>query len=226
MRRHVTRLVLEKALRSRPKRLPQRERSGPPAWLVFLVGVALVFGSYYLWLGLQSYLRTGGLGVVEATEQAVIVASATAERILVATSAVTPRPTLTPIPECLDFVVTAENAIVREGPSPGAAIRTSYFEGAVVCVLGRASEDSEWYVIDMNEQSRRVDPAYMHESVIRALNPTLTPTRTLTPTLPPTPLPTITATPSPRPTDTRIPGITDTPTPTVSPSPTLPVQSA
>ncbi len=214
-------------MRSRPRRLPQRERGGPPTWFVFVVGVALVFGLYYLWLGLQSYLRTGGLGVVEATEQAVIVASATAERILVATAAVTPRPTFTLIPECQDFVVTAENAIVREGPSPGAAIRTSFFEGTVVCVLGRASEESEWYVIDLNEQSRRVDPAYMHESVIRAVNPTLTPTRTLTPTqtLPPTPLPTITPTPSPRPTDTRIPGITDTPTPTVSPSPTLPIQS-
>lgn len=217
-------------MRSHPKRPTQTRRSGPPVWLVFLIGVALVFGLYYLWLGLQSYLRTGGLGVVEATEQAVIVGTATAERILSITSASvdTPRPTATPIPECQDFVVTAENAIVREGPSPRAAIRSSFFEGTVVCVLGRAAEDSEWYIIDMNTQSRRVDPAYMHESVIRAVNPTPTPTLTLTPTqtLSPSPPPTITDTPSPRPTDTRIPGITDTPTPTVSPSPTLPVQNA
>jgi hypothetical protein len=190
--------------------------------------MALVFGLYYLWLGVQNYLRTGGLGVVEATQQAVVLASATAERIVIATAAVTPRPTITPIPECQDFVVTAENAIVREAPSSGGAIRTSFFEGTVVCVLGRADAESEWYVIDLNEQARRVELAYMHESVIRAVNPTPTPTRTVTPspTLSPTPLPTITNTPSPRPTDTRSPGITDTPTPTVSPSPTLPVQSA
>lgn len=215
-------------MRSRPQRPPQRNRGGPPALIVFLVGVALVFGIYYLWLGVQSYLRSGGLGVVEATQQAVIVSSATAERISIATSAVTLRPTITPIPECQEFVVTAENAIVREGPSPSAAIRTSFFEGTVVCVLERAGVDSEWYIVDMNEQSRRIDPAYMHESVIEAVNPTPTPTRTLTPTLtvPPSPLPTITQTPTARSTETRIPGITDTPTPTLTPSATPLIQNA
>jgi hypothetical protein len=195
---------------------------------VFVVGVALVFGLYYLWLGLQTYLRTGGLGVVEATDQAIVVASATAERIVIATSVVTPRPTITPIPECQEFIVTAPNGIVREGPNTGAAIKTSFFEGTVVCVLGRADANSEWYVIDLNDQARRVELAYMHESIINAVNPTQTPTRTLTPspTVPPTPLPTVTSTPSPQPTDTRIPGITNTPTPTVSPSPTHPVQNA
>jgi hypothetical protein len=195
---------------------------------VFLIGIALVFGIYYLWLGVQSYLRSGGLGIAESTQQAVIVSSATAERIIIATAAVTPRPTITPIPECQEFVVTAENAIVREGPSPGAAIRTSFFEGTRVCVLGRAAEESEWYIVDMNEQLRRIDPAYMHESVIEPVNPTPTPTRTLTPTLtaPPSPLPTITPTPSPRPTDTRIPGITDTPTPTLTLTATPLIQNA
>ena len=86
--------------------------SGPPAWLVFLVAIALVFGAYYLWTGLSSYLRTGGLGVVEATERAEIVASATAEEFFFSNPTLTAPPSLTPIPECQTFQVTAASAIV------------------------------------------------------------------------------------------------------------------
>jgi hypothetical protein len=214
--------------RSRPRRPPQGSRSGPPTWFVFLIGVALVFGVYYLWLGVQNYFQSGGLGIEESTQQAVIVASATAERIFEATAAATPRPTVTPIPECQDFVVTAPSAIVRETPTMRGAIVTSYSEGTVVCVLGRPEEGSEWYTIDTNEQSRRIELAYMHESIILAVNPTPTPSRTPTPSITPSPTlpPTITITPSPPPTATRVPGITNTPTPTASPTPTQSVQSA
>ncbi len=30
--------------------------SGPPAWIVFLAGVALIFGLYYVWLGVRDFL--------------------------------------------------------------------------------------------------------------------------------------------------------------------------
>lgn len=205
----------------------KRGNEGPPAIVIFLVGVALVFGAYYVWLGIQNFLRTGGLGVTEATERADIVSTVTAQN-LPATEVITVVPTLTPIPPCEQFVVIVPNARVREQPSDTAAIITSFFENDPVCVVGRPSPDSEWYTIDQRPETRRLEVAYMHESVIAPLNPTPTPTDS------PTPLPTVTFAPTatitptvpPRPTETRIPGITDTPTPTLSPTPTQPRQSA
>lgn len=192
---------------------------GPPAWLVLVVAVAIVFGLYYVWLGVQNYLRTGGLGVAEATQQAQLIVTATAARIQSVPSR-TPVPSFTPIPECQDFVVSVPSAIVRAQPSMNAPIVTSLSSGETVCVLGRDA-GSEWYSIDSNPRTRLLEIAYMHETVIAAVNPTLTPT------LSPTPLPTVTPEPSrtptlsptPRPTDTPDPDATDTPMPTATPTP-------
>jgi hypothetical protein len=137
-------------------------------------------------------------------------------------------PTSTPLPTCIDFVVSVPNAIVRQNPSPNAAILTSYSQGEPVCVLGRPSPESEWYFIDMNPRTRRIEPAYMHETVVEAVNPTLTPTRTTTPTRTPTPTdtPTITRTAVVPPTVTTNPDVTDTPSPTPTLTPTPPRSSA
>lgn len=210
------------SLRTRPNR-----GSSPPPWLVFLVGVALVFGIYYVWVGLRNFFQTSGLGVIEATERAVIISTATAERVQqVETLRPSPRPTTTPVPACQDFEVTAPSAIVREQPSTHAAIVTSFRQGTIVCVVDHLP-DSEWYVIDANPATRRFDQAYMHESIIRAMNPTLTPSKTFTP------LPSVTALPSltpsstswPTPSATRDPRITDTPTPTLTPTATQPLEN-
>lgn len=201
--------------------------SGPPAWLVFLVAIALVFGGYYLWTGLSTYLRTGGLGVVEATERAQIVSTATAQRFFQSNPTLTARPSSTPIPECQTFVVTTASAIVRESPNTNAPVVTAFPQGTEVCVLEKLP-NSEWFSIDTDPQTRRLEVAYMHETIIEALNPTLTPSRT------PTALPTVTITPSltpsltwtPAPTETLDPDATDTPTPTVTRTPTPSFQSA
>lgn len=206
---------------------------GPPAWLIFIIAVAIVFGGYYLWLGVNNYLRTGGLGVVEATERANVIATATAGR----QSAAPIReasPTLTPIPECQEFFVSVPSAIVRQAPHTNAAVVSQLSEGTAVCVIGRADEDADWYIVDANSATRRIEFAYMHESIIRAADPTPTATRT------PTQLPTITAvpsltpsrTPSPAPSPTINPNASDTPVPssttTLTPSdtPTPALQSA
>ncbi len=213
---------------TRPSRPTRSGRSGPPAWFVFVVGVALVFGLFYLWQGLQTFFRTGGLGVVEATQRAQVVSTATSERStrvqLSGINDVTPRPTNTPVPECQDFVVSVPNAIVRDAPASGGAIVTSLNEGESVCVLGLEPE-TEWYVIDQTPGTRRLDLAYMHETVIRAVNPTVTPSRTPSPlptvTEAPTDTPTISPTPRPtQPPRTPDPQITDTPEPTLTPSAT------
>lgn len=188
------------SLRSRPK----RQGGGPPTWLVFLVAVALVFGAFYLYQGAQNFLRTGGLGVEEATARAQVVSSATAEQSTsIATRAVTAsRPTFTPVPECSEFRVSVPNAIVRESPSENGRLITGLNQGTTVCVLGR-DEGSEWYSIDQNQDTRRVELAYMHETVIEAINPTPTPSITSSP------LPTVTAAPTETPSNTPL--LTDTP---------------
>jgi hypothetical protein len=222
--------------RSRPVR--RRSSGSPPGWFVLLVAAALVFGLYYLWMGMQNFFITGGLGVVETTERAVIVNTATAERF--ARSGIgavdsTPVPTRTPIPACQDFIVIVPNAIIREEPSTQGAILTQLGEGEPVCVLGRVSEESEWYIIDQEPNRRRLEPAYMHETVIRAVNPTATPSRTPTalPTGSVTPLPTVTdlptATPTAPPASFVPPTITPIPptaTPTLIPTETPIRQSA
>lgn len=219
------------SLGTRPNRRPDRRygggKGGPPPWLIFLLGVALVFGLYYLWLGVRDFMETGGLGIVEATERAVIVETATAAVAPdLQRNSVTPRPSNTPIPECADFIVSVPSAIVRAQPSTSAPIVDSFPQGTIVCVISRAPE-SEWYLIDSNPETRRLNAAYMHESVIEAVNPTPTPSNTFTPNPTVTPLPTNspTTSPSPAPTATRDPRITDTPTPTLTPSPTEALQN-
>ncbi len=174
----------------------RRGRRGDfPAWLSFLIAVGLVFGGFYLFQGMQEFFRTGGLGVQEATRQAEIIASATAERVTRLpgggsgiAAAVTLRPTATPPPPCQDFRVSVRAGIVRASPASSGAVLTQLNEGATVCVLGRET-GSEWYTLDLNPNTRRIELAYMHESVIRAVNPTATPTRTLPPTRTSTPAP-------------------------------------
>jgi hypothetical protein len=215
--------------------LDAMRQSNSPAWLVFLVAVAVILGGYYLWQGFRAYLQSGGLGIMESTQQAQIMATATANRLQTLPQLETTlRPTFTPIPECKQFVVSVPSAIVRERASTSAPIVTSWLQGTLVCMIDRAPTDSEWYVVDGNPETRRIEFAYMHETVIEAVNPTSTPSRTPTPLSTVTPLPTgtITRTPTPVPTATVNPRSTATdtatpsPTPTVTPSPTTGFRSA
>jgi hypothetical protein len=206
----------------------RKSGGGPPALLAFLLATALVFGIYYIWQGFQTFMRTGGLGVEESTQRAVILSSATAERVTrIATSPVTLLPTATDVPACQEFRVSVPAGIVRDGPSPSAAIVTQFRQGESICVLEKA-EGSEWYTIDLNPSTRRLELAYMHETIVEAANPTLTPSitptasNTVTPpstvTRVPTEVPTRTPTGLPSP--TRDPRTPNTPLPTLTPSPT------
>ncbi len=198
-----------------------RGRGGPPTWLVFIIGIAFVFGVYYLWQGAQAFLSTG-LSVLESTEQAIEQVTSTAVRFIeIQTNAPTPLPTFTPVPPCLDFVVDVPSGIMRELPTTNSNIVEALDEGEVVCVIQREG-DTEWYLIDRNPRTNRVDSAYMRDDIIRALNPTLTPSKTFTPA--PTVTPTTTLTPSDTPnptlTSTHDPRITNTPIPTLTPTET------
>jgi hypothetical protein len=188
--------------------------------LIFLVGIALVFGLYYVWLGIQSFLRSGGRGIIESTRSAAIVSTATAA--FIETGIPTVKPTTTPFPPCDPFYVIVPNARVRAAPSDSGAILTSFFMNDPVCVEGKVAPDSEWYIIDWKPETRRVDIAYMHESVIAAKNPTPTPTRSPTPPPSVTPAPTLTPSRTPKVTITQTPEATiteDSAKPTLPPTP-------
>jgi hypothetical protein len=198
-----------------------------PAWLVSLIGIALVFGLYYLWIGLRDFMATGGLGILEATEQAAEVSTATAERIQIQQAPITPLPSFTPVPECQDFVVVSEiRANLRGSPSMNGPLVGSVLPGDTVCVLERDS-NPDWYVLDLSPEVRRIERAYISADLVEAVNPTPTPSNTFTPlpTVTPVPTDTATITPSPAPTDTPDPEATNTPTPTPLPSPTTAIQN-
>ncbi len=204
-----------------------RSRGGLPGWLIFLVAVALVFGTFYLWDGLQRFVRTGGLGVAESTARAEIVSTATAERVTrVGIITRTPAPTPTALPECQSFVVVVVNAptaLVRAAPSQSGRVLDAFANETAVCVLWR-EPNSEYFAIDSDPATRRYEIAYMHESVLEALNPTATPSPSITP--PPSVTPPATLTPLA--TITGAPVVTFTPSateesaqPTLPPAPTL-----
>lgn len=246
--------MLGKSPPTRPRRGNSSASGGMPAWLVFILGVAIVFAGYYLWLGIRDYTGSvgiSGLATREAATQTAIaqggaVASSggnnTANRASSGTSptltgntnpveprSVEPSPamTLTPIPECQDFVIV-ERANIRNAPNTEAGVVEVYQPGQTLCVLGVAEENSDWYLIDYNPLSRRVDAAYVYYTLVRAVNPTPRPTNT------PTALPTVTLTPSltpsitPTPRPTHTPDADATPTPTLTPTstPTVSYQSA
>lgn len=196
------------------RRSSYRPGGGLPAWLVFLLAVALVFGAYYVWTGIQDFIRAGGLGVIEATQRAEIIASATLNRVATITQAapeITIRPSPTPLPPCQDFAVAFNVAIVRERPSVNSAIVEQIPLGTIVCVLSREPEpNQDWYLIDVQPRTRRLDAGYMREELIEAVNPTLTPSRTVPPPPTVTPLPatpTVRATMTPTPTERPASGL-------------------
>lgn len=208
--------------------------SGPSPVLIVLIGALIVFGGYYVWTGMLRFLEDRGDITAQVTRQAL--ASSTAPALsggLGALPTVQAFATYTPLPPCQWFEVTVERARYRACPSEDSDIcesRGSLEQGARVCVYERSQDNTEWYVVELNPEGAFRDIVYMHQSVIAAIDPTPTPTRTYTP------LPTITLTPSDTPgpvmtpTPTYTPSVTDTPdpatpptaTPTPTPYPTLP----
>lgn len=204
-----------------------RYRQGPPATMIVLAAVVMVFGGYLLWTGFMNWVDEGSQGARLVQQTRVSGASATAEAFY-------NRPTLalfpsiTPIPACEYFTVRGPDAaFVRECPSSECKDVSFVNPDVSVCVVGRGDDPqynraSEWLKVILEPDSVLPDIYYMHQSVLRAVNPT--PTRT--PTF--EPLPTITRTPRPTSTPSIEPPTVDpdaaSPTPVITPSitPTAP----
>ncbi|MCA9885682.1 MAG: SH3 domain-containing protein [Anaerolineae bacterium] len=176
-------------------------RSGPPSWFIFLIAIAIVFGIYYVFIEARNFFASGALSPINATQEAELEATATIERRLAQDALPTRRPTTTPPPECQIFVVSVPSAIVRDQPSTAGRLLESIPEGTEVCVIQREGS-SDWYLIDRNTITNRIEVGYMRDDLVDPLNPTPTPSDTMppppsiTPTFTPsiTPIPTITPT--------------------------------
>ncbi|GAB4309456.1 MAG: hypothetical protein Kow00117_02830 [Phototrophicales bacterium] len=217
----------------RPKthnKRPTPSNGGTPAWLIFLLGIAVVFGLYYLWLGFRDFAEEGLDQIEQVTQQAAVIITSTQVQIQIqeTQAQITPLPTFTPIPDCQDFRVIVDRALIRNAPSTTAAILDSADFGEILCVIQPDVRDIEWYLLDLNPETRRINEGYIFSNLVEAVNPTPTPTDTYTPAPTVTPLPTRlpTNTFTPAPTNTPNPNATPTPTPTREPTPTIAIQSA
>lgn len=168
-----------------------RQGSGPPAWFTFLLGIAFVFGGFYLWTNLQIFMQTGVISVGEATAISAQDVTATAVRQITAVADLpTRRPTATPKPPCQSFEVSAANGIMRQAASTTSVLLESLPQGTILCVLDslQGGDGFTWYFIDRDAITNFIEPGYMREDVVTAINPTPTVSNT------PLPLPTITLT--------------------------------
>lgn len=201
------------------------QSNGIPTWLVFLLAVAFIFGAYYLWLGARSYMATGGLSVAQATEQSQLSTATAVQQIAINRDLPTRRPTNTPIPECQDFVVRVPTGVVRQAPTINSNVIEYRYRDDPVCVLS-VEAGTDWFVIDVDPETRRIETGYMRNDIIRSLNPTITPTNTNIPpptiTLTPSLTPSMTPTIDPQATSVPVTPPTVTPVPSNTPLPTQP----
>jgi hypothetical protein len=179
-----------------------RNGGGPPAWIVFLAGVALIFGVYYVWLGVRDFLANG-INPAIPTQHVEQDLTAVFEEAVNQSGLPTARPTLTPLPSCQRYTVRVEEVNVRTGPNVESDFIEKRLLGSEICVLGFQG-DTNWFLIDMDTATRRIEPGYIRSDLLEAANPSPTPAPSTTA------LPTITLTPSHTP--------TDTPTATFTPS--------
>lgn len=196
-------------------------QSGPSPLVIIIFGALLVFGGYYVWTGFLRFLEDRGDITAQVTREA---------QSTVIAQSVTPRPTIfvpatfTPLPPCQMFMVYyVDRAAYRDCPSednqrcPPVDVLVY---GTEVCVYARAPENPEWYVIDLNPEGAYREIVFIHESVLKAMNPTPVPSMTFTPLPTVSPLPSNTPTPSPVPSPTQTVDPASTPLPT--PTPALP----
>jgi hypothetical protein len=203
-----------------------RVRSGPSPLVIVLVGALLVFGGYFVWIGFLGFLEDQGDITANATRESIASATARAAPPALIPTFYMPA-TFTPLPPCQWFAVSVERAVYRECPSQDnrdCPIRDVILYGTELCVYSRAPGNPEWYVVELNPNGAYRDTVFIHESVVKAVNPTATPGPTVTPLpttrtaptdtpAPPSPMP-----PAPSPNATITLNATITPTPEATPS--------
>lgn len=170
-----------------------KRSSSPPTWFIMLIGVAFVFGGFRLWQEVQFFFREGQFFLPTATLNSRITPTP-APNLIIATRFPSP----TPLPECQEYIVTADSVNVRAQPSTIAQVLEIIAKDTVVCVLAK---EGEWFFVDRDKRTRRLEAGYIYEPLLRSAIPT----PTTTPTVRPAPTITLTFTRTPTPTATATP---------------------
>jgi hypothetical protein len=193
--------------------------------LVVALVALLIFGGYFVWVGFLNFLEDQGDITVEITRRAENTATAEAAPAVSLPTQFMPA-TFTALPPCIWFTVNTERAVYRDCPSKDnnqCPIRDIVTYGTEMCVYGRAPQNPEWFIVELNPNGAYRDTVFMHESVLDPVNPTPTITLTLTPPPPssPTSFPTEAPSATPAPTQPPLPDVSLTPVlPTITPLPT------
>lgn len=184
---------------------------GPSTPFVIVAAIATVISCILVWLASVQFLGPVLGSDATATRQA--------QQAVISQPTFDLGPSPTPIPVCQKFMVNVDRTTLRMCPDRECEARQLVSYGQELCVYGAVAADDRypeataWLQVDINAEGIIRDFVYIHQGVVKAMNPTATPTRTFTP------LPTITLTPTLRHTLTPlIP--TDTPTPLASLTPT------
>lgn len=165
-----------------------RSSTRTPVWLVVLGAAVFVFGGFALYTGVLNFLSGGGNITAPATATSAIALEQTNVALNrpispdeVTLQIPTRLPTRTPLPPCLEFRVVVVKARVRDCPKDTCPTQdTMLSQGATVCVFGTVPEAPDWYQVNLRPDSSYPEIAYMHESVLDAVRPTVRPTRTPT----------------------------------------------
>lgn len=173
-----------------------RRSGGAPAWFVFLIGLAVVFGAFRIWTGVQGFFADGGGSFPTTTPNSEVRATAAANETNQPVA--TRFPTNTPQPTCQTFVVRAGAGTinVRRQATTLGVVEQTITEGTAVCVLAL---EGDWYRVDMDVNTRRIEEGFIFAELLDAQNPTPTPSDTALPA------PTITLTPTVTPSYTPTP---------------------
>ncbi|MBX3062670.1 MAG: hypothetical protein KF726_06825 [Anaerolineae bacterium] len=198
-----------------------RQSRGVPVLFVALAAGMLVFGAYYLWRGVMSWMESGGDITAPATAAASPRESETPVLSTLDSGASFDFSLNSPTPEraCLMFRVIVVRARIRECPDTSCRTLEQPAQGAQICVYSVAQPDpkypeaDQWYEVNLDPGDPLPRLGFMRNDVIEAISPTKRPTRT------PLPPPTVTPAPTKRPTITLTPSMTLTPEDTWTPNP-------
>ena len=157
--------------------------SGPSPVLIVLIGALIVFGGY-VWTGMPRFFESrrhhrAGHAALPVDRSAPSGGLRAADG-----SGFCDAHAVAAVP-----VVRGAGSVCATGRAP-ARTTTSARRGEPGAghagAFTSAADNAEWYVVELNPEGAFRDIVYMHQSVIAAIDPTPTPTRTYTP------LPTIT----------------------------------
>ncbi len=174
---------------------PRSNGGGPPVALIIVGGMLLVFGGYFVWNGLVSFMSAQGDITAPVTQQANALIAQT--QAIQAIPSPIVFPSATPPRICLDFRVSVVKARVRDCPKDSCTAHdTLYSQGALMCVYGPAPGATDWYEVNLRPTGSFPQIGYMSSSVLYAVNPTHRPTMTFTPLPTVTPVPITPTTPT------------------------------